>query len=510
MFRSAAIRMSRRHLLAGATASTISISLADWLNAQPAAPIWRPKRSDANSQDGKKMVALYKRAVAEMRSDKWPAHHPFSWTFQANIHDCPVNEPINAIFDLSRGRTESEKQAIAQHRALALGGPKPGIWKTCSHHKYREHFLTWHRMYVYSFERIVEKLVGEPFALPYWTYSKDGHGQRRLPLEFINPQDGAEKNPLYYAERNSRFLPEGAGFRTDGEVSAASAFREATWLNSRRSDGFSFTLEDTPHGNVHVAVGTTEGMGDTPKAARDPIFWLHHSNIDRLWESWRRSGADGRSDRDSVARSPSEADWRSHEKFAFAGLGGERIEMSVLEILMASKKLGIQYDRLDEVPVAMGIAGEPDEAPAAATTLAKPAAGGAAQITTEDAPVTVGMSPAVEPPVALGFGQRPSTRYSLIVETEAAAAPGGAYDVYIKVPREPGASERTDRLVGTFNLFGAHQMDQHVETIWKVDVTDLVRDRLVDPRLPGDVTFRARYATPRVPVTIKSVRIEAR
>src|SRR6202035_3056027 len=114
------------------------------------------------------------------------------------------------------------------------------------------------------------------------------------------------------------------------------------------------------------------------------------------------------------------------------------------------------------------------------------------------------MSPAVEPPVALGFGQRPSTRYSLIVETEAAAAPGGAYDVYIKVPREPGASERTDRLVGTFNLFGAHQMDQHVETTWKVDVTDLVRDRLVDPRLPGDVTFRARYATPRVPVTIKS------
>jgi tyrosinase len=22
-------------------------------------------------------------------------------------------------------------------------------------------------------------------------------------------------------------------------------------------------------------------------AAQDPIFWLHHSNIDRLWETWR-------------------------------------------------------------------------------------------------------------------------------------------------------------------------------------------------------------------------------
>jgi tyrosinase len=493
------MRMSRRHFLRGATASAIILSLTDWLNAQPT--VSRPMRSDVNSQNGKKMLALYKRAVAEMRSDKWPAHHPFSWTFQANIHDYPVNEPINVIFDLRRGRSVTEKQEIAQHRALALGTQQPGIWRTCSHHKYEEHFLSWHRMYVYCFERIVEKLVGEPFALPYWTYAKDSHGLRTLPSEFVNPQDGGEKNPLYYIERNPSFLPRGTGFRTGNEVSAAGAFRKTTWLDSRSTNGFSFTIEQTPHGNVHVAVGTTEGMGDTPKAARDPIFWLHHSNIDRLWESWRGPGADGKSDRDAVARSPLQADWRSHDKFAFAGPGGERIEMSVLEVLAASKKLGTQYDRLDDVPAAMGIAGDLDEAPPPATTLAKPATGGAGRITTEDAPVTVGMSPAVEPPVALGFGQRPSTRYSLIVEVEAEAAPGGAYDIYIKVPREPGAREYTDQLVGTFHLFGAHKMDQHaLETTWKVDVTDLVRDRLVDPRVPGDVTFRARYATPKVPV----------
>ena len=87
----AAMRMPRRHFLRGATASAIILSLTDWLNAQPT--VSRPMRSDVNSQNGKKMLALYKRAVAEMRSDKWPAHHPFSWTFQANIHDYPVNEP---------------------------------------------------------------------------------------------------------------------------------------------------------------------------------------------------------------------------------------------------------------------------------------------------------------------------------------------------------------------------------------------------------------------------------
>src|SRR5262245_65552369 len=29
-------------------------------------------------------------------------------------------------------------------------------------------------------------------------------------------------------------------------------------------------------------------MGSVPTAAGDPIFWLHHCNIDRLWESWNR------------------------------------------------------------------------------------------------------------------------------------------------------------------------------------------------------------------------------
>ena len=191
------------------------------------------------------------------------------------------------------------------------------------------------------------------------TYAKDSHGLRTLPSEFVNPQDGGEKNPLYYVERNPSFLPRGTGFRTGNEVSAAGAFRKTTWLDSRSTSGFSFTIEQTPHGNVHVAVGTTEGMGDTPKAARDPISGF----IIQTSTDFGKAGGDQvltvSPIATLVARSPLQADWRSHDKFAFAGPGGERIEMSVLEILAASKKLGTQYDRLDDVPAAMGIAGDP-------------------------------------------------------------------------------------------------------------------------------------------------------
>src|SRR3546814_10417966 len=39
---------------------------------------------------------------------------------------------------------------------------------------------------------------------------------------------------------------------------------------------------------IHVLIGDVTNMGNVPTAAQYPIFWLHHCNIDRLWESWCR------------------------------------------------------------------------------------------------------------------------------------------------------------------------------------------------------------------------------
>lgn len=38
------------------------------------------------------------------------------------------------------------------------------------------------------------------------------------------------------------------------------------------------------HNRVHVLVGGT--MGDVSVSANDPIFWLHHANVDRIFEMW--------------------------------------------------------------------------------------------------------------------------------------------------------------------------------------------------------------------------------
>lgn len=41
------------------------------------------------------------------------------------------------------------------------------------------------------------------------------------------------------------------------------------------------------HGSVHVRTGGD--MGSVPTASYDPIFYLHHANVDRLWAQWQAS-----------------------------------------------------------------------------------------------------------------------------------------------------------------------------------------------------------------------------
>lgn len=56
-------------------------------------------------------------------------------------------------------------------------------------------------------------------------------------------------------------------------------------LELRDFNDFSLQLEVQLHNAVHGWVGGT--MGAVPTAAYDPIFWAHHTMVDRLWALWQ-------------------------------------------------------------------------------------------------------------------------------------------------------------------------------------------------------------------------------
>lgn len=252
----------------------------------------------------------YARAIAKMRSRN--IQDPMSWRYQAAIHGYDPANRWNSELQQPGDRAPSNSR---------------DVWNQCQHGSW--FFLPWHRGYLGCLEDIVRETIrsispqaADDWALPYWNYSDPDDWRARLVRpEFIEPGWPDEgPNPLSAGARRAPFKPvpvQGMGTAgdfglDDAEVSLVAMDEKnftapagATSFGGGET-GFSFSgdhpgqLEITPHGDVHMAVGydlrTGERfwMGSFRTAGLDPLFWLHHCNLDRLWSLWlRQTGVSG-------------------------------------------------------------------------------------------------------------------------------------------------------------------------------------------------------------------------
>ena len=232
------------------------------------------------------IMTSYAKAVTAMKA--LPASDPRSWSYQAAIHGTNVMPDLTA-------------------------------WNTCQHRNY--FFWSWHRMYLYYFERIARAMSGDPVcSLPYWNYTSSN--QRRLPAMFRDPA-----SPLYVANREAA-MNNGSGSLAASDVDYTATFALTSFASA------SATLESTPHNVVHVRVGGL--MAQVKAAAQDPIFYLHHCNIDRLWNLWLPQGA-GRSD------PLGDATWRSR-KFTFFNENANEVTLTGCRVLRAAAQLSYRFE----------------------------------------------------------------------------------------------------------------------------------------------------------------------
>ena len=245
-------------------------------------------------------ILWYARAVKAMKARE--LSDPSSWRFYAAMHG--IYPPLWQRYGYLRSTDTVPADAdIAR------------FWDQCQHGSW--FFLPWHRGYLLAFEANIRAIVVElggpaTWALPYWNYFKPD--QFRLPAAFSSRAwpDGAIDNPLFVTQRY--------GPNDDGNVFVPVQLINLNALNetdfagvaSGGSPGFGGVdtgfehggqvhggIETQPHDWVHGLVGGANPtdprlpglMSDPDTAGLDPIFWLHHANIDRLWEVWRRSSA---------------------------------------------------------------------------------------------------------------------------------------------------------------------------------------------------------------------------
>lgn len=137
-----------------------------------------------------------------------------------------------------------------------------------------ERFLPWHRVYL---ARLGEALRGldADLALPYWCWSTD----RQLP-DWLADFDPEVTVPGVGVVQVARAPGVGvAGLPAQDAI--ADILAQPQWHDfTRQLEGVPFGA----HNQVHVWVG---GTMNTLASPADPVFWLHHCEIDRLWESWR-------------------------------------------------------------------------------------------------------------------------------------------------------------------------------------------------------------------------------
>ena len=133
-----------------------------------------------------------------------------------------------------------------------------------------QRFLPWHRDYLLKFERALQAIDPQVF-LPYWDWTKSN-----LVPAWLN------------AFKPTVVIP-GMGTLTVVRKTKITKKVSVTAIMGKK-DYTTFTdhLENGPHNHIHVQVGGAGGtMSQIPTAPADPIFWMHHAQVDRLWSQWQ-------------------------------------------------------------------------------------------------------------------------------------------------------------------------------------------------------------------------------
>lgn len=194
------------------------------------------------------------------------------------LHD--LREALAALYELPASDEHSFAKIAGLH-----GSPSPSY---CIHGY--PGFLTWHRAYMEEFEKALQ-CIHSDVMLPFWDWSSGpttGVPQACAEPTYVNRDGDTVPNPLYAGP-----LPPAAGGGQSNRRSNidSTAFDDlASGAQSALTSGTFNTFQSAlngVHGGVHVRVGGH--MASVPYASFDPIFYLHHANVDRLWAEWQKT-----------------------------------------------------------------------------------------------------------------------------------------------------------------------------------------------------------------------------
>lgn len=267
----------------------------------------------------------YSKAVEVMKQRS--INDPTSWWYWGAVHGYVITSSTKQFWEVATDYPPKQSTIDS------------GFWNNCQHGTW--FFLPWHRMYLYYFEATVAKAVVEAggpsgWTLPFWNYCEafkpgisvaEQQKVMSIPPAFGDSQGKNSDYPGLWLEGRVNYVLQ------KRYVNPWPALDETVFTNTSEdvnfgggitgfavSGGKKGQLEQLPHDVVHGYINGA--MGNTKTAALDPIFWLHHANIDRMWQVWIESAGHS---------NPASSDWLNFE-FDFHDENGEVQTVKVKDV----------------------------------------------------------------------------------------------------------------------------------------------------------------------------------
>ncbi|MDQ3893294.1 MAG: tyrosinase family protein [Actinomycetota bacterium] len=201
----------------------------------------------------------------------------------------------------------TRRHARAMQTATLLPG-ETGTGRNVAHRG--PAFCPWHRQALRELELHLQSVDtgSPPLAIPYWRWEAERTTWQTARIWTLVGGNGdstqgwrvttgpfADWISVIWNVSGTDFVQRAGILRqftpwTIDDPSAAqlvSAYDVSPWSEfSNASLSFRQALE-SPHNSVHVQIGGDMNAGGT--APNDPVFWLHHANVDRQWARWQQA-----------------------------------------------------------------------------------------------------------------------------------------------------------------------------------------------------------------------------
>lgn len=155
---------------------------------------------------------------------------------------------------------------IVDHRMHSMSGPIG-----------EKRFLPWHRVFLLKLEKMGQT-IDPQFFIPYWDWTTEQEvptwiASYKPTVKVSGPNIVVTRNP----KPSNLPISDPDHLPTTPEINAL--YKKGTFLSFTRA------LEGGPHNAVHR--WCRGSMSDLSTAPADPIFWMHHAQVDRIWSIWQ-------------------------------------------------------------------------------------------------------------------------------------------------------------------------------------------------------------------------------